>query len=192
MIRIEKKQGMFQEVSFVLRARAIDKIKPCYNHLYVEKENDDLKLICTDTRRLHIFSLKEKENFNNFETGFYEVVKVNKQEIILNFVGTDNFDFPNYKQIMPDKKNMLMTSSFEVSKNRLTETAKIYRDFYKNFPECSLCINPEFLNDALIDDYIPSIYFVESIAKNKSVYETSFRIDYVGNMTALIMPIINF
>lgn len=189
MIRLEKRSPMFQELSFVLRARATDTIKPCYNHLYVEKEEDKTKLICTDARRLHMLTIEDDDIF---QAGFYEVVKHNKSELIINFIGNDNFQFPNYRQTMPDLSGMTKTSEFAVSVKRFTETAIIYRDFYKNFPNCSVCFMPEFLDDALITGYVPSISFVDSIAKNKSLYDVPMRVDYTGNMTAVIMPLLKF
>lgn len=191
MRTISKGNKNFQKLKFVLKARSKDEIKPIFTKLYIEENEEGFKtLICTDSCRLHLLIDKDKF-FKDLKNGFYDIIKNDSKEIVINESETDG-KFPEYRQIMPDKKAMLRTSQITTSKNRLKETAIIYRDFYKSFPESSICINSNFLTDALIDNYECSVFFVESIAKNKSVYAAPFIIDYNDKMTALIMPLLKF
>jgi hypothetical protein len=181
MQRLEKKYPNFTQLEFVLKARAKDKIKPVFNFLYVEELEDGKKMfICSDLRRLHAFT-SDNEVFNGeFETGFYEVIKANKSEIILNkkeFDGT----FPDWKQIFPKETKVFA----EFDKSETTRTAYFYHGFYITFgTNYNMCINPEILKDAFIDGQFVKI----SIQEDYFLSPIVFRYDYL-NCFALVMPI---
>jgi len=99
MIRLTKDSETFTGVKFVIAA--LDKNKDAFPHkknLYVK----DGVMTGTDGKRLHQFN--ENELFpdarpwerSTFENGYYEVVKNNKSEVIIEKIDLD-YDYPDYE-----------------------------------------------------------------------------------------------
>ena len=92
---------VFSAVSFVIRARGKDEVRPILTYMVVESDNDGKKtLACTDGRRLHFSNPIENLNF---EPGLYRILKATPSLVWLDYlppsplIGT----YPSWRQVVP-------------------------------------------------------------------------------------------
>lgn len=172
MITILKHDPKYDDIKFVIKAKAKDEIKPVFYNMYVDENG---VASCTDGKRLHC----AKET--GLETGFYSVVKITKSEIILNKFETDIGTFPNIKQVIPDDASVVKTIEVSGRNLKLNGNAWGITDIIRAMDERNtVAIN--FVNDILGDDN--ELFKVKIFAMGVPVKFES------GNKTAVIMPII--
>lgn len=117
LIGIFKNEKNFEDIYFVLKARVLKAYNPIFTLLFVDEEN----LICTDSKRLHLFT-KTKEELIQLKNGLYEVIECNTSKIILSLCEDQNQKFPNWKQVIPEKtltkasQNIIWNPTLGISK----------------------------------------------------------------------------
>ena len=165
----------FQNLSFVLKARSDDESRSYMTGLHVEESEDGTGVaICTDGLRLHMWK--------DFPTGWiapgeYHVNSANIKMIVLED-DTDNFVFPNWRKIMPDKEGRKEVSMDLAGKSlKKKEIGSFSRVAAQLAIESGCIINLKFLDDLSGHDWVA--WYDEP---DKSVlFENK-------TLTALIMP----
>lgn len=123
---IEKRDRLFNPLSFILRARSTDDTRLHLQLLHVE----DGKSICTDGKRLHIYTGE------TLADGDYKIDLVGKDKMI--FTPTKDYTFPDWKRVMPEKENCkkvdgkLNMESSSLKKSQLHALSKNHFAFIKN------------------------------------------------------------
>ena len=169
MIKINKNQDSFNELKWTLQARSTDKTRPIFSVLCVDENN----FVCTDSRRLHVFTSQEFKEINNFENGLYEVISGKGKELIFEKLPEDFGQFPNWKQVMPkDTEEITVVNGCKYTCHAKA-ISRIYTSFYKLFPDSSISFNPQYVFDVV----------------SETVNEFSVRIKNPGG-GALISPIL--
>lgn len=87
-------------IQFVSCAVPKDPIKEALNYIYVPESGTDI--VATDGHRCHVYT----PSTCPLQPGFYQVVKKNKKEIILNKEDCDLI-FPDYARIIPEQKILI-------------------------------------------------------------------------------------
>lgn len=183
MIKINKNQEGFNELKWTLQARSADKIKPIFSALFVDEDN----FICTDSRRLHIFTSQEFKETNNFENGLYEVISGKGKELIFEKLPEDFGQFPNWKQVMPKETEEITVVNGCKNTCNARAISKIYTSFYKLFPDSSICFNPQYVFDVV---HSPQYEFSVN-TKNPGGEDliSPILFNYENVLQAVIMPI---
>ncbi len=164
-----KNHSLFNQLSFVLQARSTDDTREYMQTLHIEGE----KAICTDGRRLHIYS-----GNLHLEPGDYEVASVNKSQIIL--TPTSDYNFVDWKRVVPKKEKYkkadgkLDMNCASLKKTELNKLSSKYFAFIKQ-TDCPL----DLTFFSALSNYTWEVYFRN---KNESVlFENK-------ELTAVIMP----
>ena len=124
---LEKYHPLFSKLSFVLQARSTNDCREYMQILHIEED----KAICTDGRRLHIFT-----GPIHLEPGDYNVITATKSQLVLTL--TTDWTFPDWKKIMPDKSEYKKTEGklnldyASLKKTELNELSRQYFAFIKN------------------------------------------------------------
>ena len=135
MITINKGTADFNQVKFVLRARAKTDFKPVYTKVHVV----DGYMHATDSYRMHYAKIESVED------GLYDVITNTAKQIVLNDC-TDNLHFPS--------KDSILRSTFEVESGYgRCNYNRLIRVFYTHFTYESKMINVEFIKDLFIDEH---------------------------------------
>jgi hypothetical protein len=138
MIKLSSNSELFGDLSFVLRARSKDKIKPVFTLLCVTDLDGQRIAACSDSRRLHFAPCE-------FEPGLYEVVKSTSKEIILNLTDQEHGRFPDISKVIPTLDESW--KKILVSWNKPSNGARAMFILAKH----GICINPKYIEDAVSD-----------------------------------------
>jgi len=191
MQTINKNQRpVFDNMKYVLKARSKDTIQPLFNMVYISKE--DKAIICTDSRRLHLWNFQENESyFENYESGMYDVIKSDAKEICLDLNSEYSCsNFPNYKQIMPVENLLVEVIKTSFNNKSFNTIGRFYQAFYKMFTaeDSGIVLNSKFFDDAFYSDLEFSIQVLKEQAENGLYLRpVVFNLDNI--LKALVMPI---
>ena len=183
MLILEKRSPLFNDLKFVLKALAKDKARPLFSKVQIEDSDENCKmLVCTDTKRMHIM-YDHTGLVEGYENGQYDVIKNDAKQIILNY-SPEQTTFPNFKQIIPAPSEH--RADFTAG---LATPSKIFKFFYKTFPESSLGLNMDFINDAIINGRTLTVQFNNQDKYSEFNYMTPMLLEYDQYLKAVIMPI---
>lgn len=135
---------VFNAVRWVCLARGTDKYREVLQHIYVA---EDKSIVATDGRRLHISNVK-----HSLKHGLYRVLKVGRT-VWLDLRTDDIGAFPNYKQVIPEKKILFCIPWCETSEitQRFSLVAKIVGHVE------NIGLNLNYLDDAVPDKGIDEV-----------------------------------
>lgn len=191
MQTINKNQfPVFDNMKYVLKARSKDTIKPLFNMVYINKE--EKTIVCTDSRRLHLWNFQENESyFENYESGMYDVIKSDTKEICLKLNAEYSCsNFPDYKQIMPAENLLVKVIKTSFNNKSFNTIGRFYRAFYKMFTaeESGIVLNSKFFDDAFNNGSEFSIQVLKEQAEN-GPYMCPIVFNMDNTLKALVMPI---
>lgn len=99
MIRVTRYQVKeFNGLSMLAEVKSSGQSKPVFFHIFKDGEN----WVSSDSRRLALFTCDSAE-MSGLDDGFYDVVVKSGKEIIINYVGTEIGQFPDYRKVIPTK-----------------------------------------------------------------------------------------
>lgn len=191
MQTINKNQlPVFSNMKYVLKARSKDTTKPLFNMIYINKE--EKIIICTDSRRLHLWNFQDVENyFENYESGMYEVVKSDTREICLNLnLEYSCSNFPNYKQVIPAENLLIEVIKTSFNSESFSTIGRFYRAFYKMFTaeDSGIVLNSKFFEDAFNNGSEFSIQVLKEQAESgRYMCPVVFNMNNI--LKAIVMPI---
>lgn len=180
----------FENMKYVLKARSKDRIQPLFNMVYINKE--EKTIVCTDSRRLHLWNFQEDESyFENYESGMYDVIKSDTKEICLNLNSEYSCsNFPDYKQIMPVENLLTEVIKTSFNSESYSTIGRFYRAYYKMFTaeDSGIVLNSKFFEDAFNNGSEFSIQVLKEEAENEPYMRpVVFNMDDI--LKALVMPI---
>jgi len=185
MIKINKTQRqLFYSVEFVLRARSKNEVRQqVFSLLYADEE----KIVCTDSRRMHLADNPVFEDKPIFAPGLYEVVKNSGGEIALNLIPEhDAPQFPNYKQILNEEQKEKAT----VKWNSMTGVSMAASILFRKVIESSHYLNLDFVTDVLKPYDKKSCHLMFTVHYKDDMSAVKFENSEDGRtLTALVMPI---
>ena len=166
---MEKGHPFFSKLSFVLIARSTDDDREYMQILHVEDE----KAICTDGRRLHIYS-----GDLHLEPGDYKVLSANKSQIIL--APTTDYTFPDWKRVVPKKeeyKKVEGTLDMDCASLKKTELNRLSKEYFAFIKQTDCLLDLTFF--AALSDHTWEVYYGEN--HESVLFENK-------ELTAVIMP----
>ena len=103
MLKITKTEATFPSFRWLLTALYKGSTRPALNSVLVEDDpdnSDNLIFVCTDGRRLHTLTAPKIAFVSPPEPGLYDVLVNKTGEIVLATSDCD-FQFPNWRQVIP-------------------------------------------------------------------------------------------
>jgi len=169
-ISFRKGTPLFESIRWLTEAVYTDDTRYFMKGVHVEKSGNKTIMVSTDGRRLHKLEI---ENID-IEAGEYQIDTNNTHAVILS-TAKQEYDFPNWKKVMPTNKKHFKIRFASKGKNNDSAFSINVAEFLKT---TGACINQTFLNPLRGYDW-------------KVSFETATKgfVFTSGIMQAVIMPL---
>ena len=185
---IEVPPRIFQCLQWVGRAVSNDETRYFMNVIRVEAKRKRALFVATDGRRMHIW---ETDKFEPFTTTQSHYVK----KVTLTYIAIDetenNFQFPNWRRIIPDTTQLekIFTTTFtSYSGTKFHGASKALVAYAQHHN--GRVFNIEYVNDLIIKDFNnrwSMIVEKDKTAGGAILFRSNLR--ELGKMTMLVMPL---
>jgi hypothetical protein len=96
---------LFKSLLWVAAARSTDEKRFAINHVHVERDGLDYKIVATDSKRMHVATFDPgmfDDDIEKIEIGDYEVIAKSAKFIVI-AANDEGLNFPDWRKVLPSQ-----------------------------------------------------------------------------------------